>query len=337
MAASPSTPKIGVYVLSEFAFCPRAGLVAFEQDREDMGEAPGPTPRLGYLPDYSVQLIEEGINQSWNRIWGVLTLSPIVGLVLFWTYLFGNPEAAIILAVVLAGWLLVWLVKQLKNVAELKKKLDAAQAAAPKKPDPNLAVSQSVHWWSLLKAGFAFRDYVKPHDDREWNLIGHPWGVLESGATRIPVFRKLDGKEELHHQHTVRMAAYCRLMEACQGGRAPYAIILFGDGYDGVTIPNTNANRATFEQALAQARRVLASVESDQLVPEQPANLTICSGCHVGEPRVYREGESETVLRGETWIPMTKAGVDGRSYHSRCGDRFHWVPPHNQAKELKLC
>ena len=70
MAAQDATPWIGVHVLTEFIFCPRAGLIAFEQQRIDPGEEIDGAPRLDYLPDFEIELIEAALQKTWSGIRG---------------------------------------------------------------------------------------------------------------------------------------------------------------------------------------------------------------------------------------------------------------------------
>ena len=60
-----------------------------------------------------------------------------------------------------------------------------------------------------------------------------------------------------------------------------------------------------------------------------------CSGCHCGKPRKHVAGKSDTILNGRA----TCAGADEggqRHYHSTCGDRFKWVPPHDDSIALGI-
>ncbi len=336
MAAGADTPQIGVHVLTEFVFCPRAGVVASEQERDDPGEDLFAAPRLDFLPDYSVRLIEEGLQHTWHDIWAALTIASPVGLVLFSLHMFGRSQEAVILAVTLSAGLLYWLWKLQLKIVELQRRLKAAADAVPQAPDPGLSEIQAVNWWSLLKAGFSPLQYDQPYEDRDWKLIGKPWRVLQMGPLRIPVFRKRQGGAELFPQHYVRMAAYCHLIEVCEGAEAPYGIVFFGDGYDGLTIPNSPVNRETFEEGLKQARRILQALDRDHLIPGKPARPVICHDCPVGRPQGYRKGQSETVLRRKQVPPFLTRGPDKQLYHSRCGDRFGWVPPHDRAVEKNL-
>ena len=92
----------------------------------------------------------------------------------------------------------------------------------------------------------------------------------------MPVFRKRKGEAKVFPQHIARMAAYCRVIEKAEGGSAPYGIILFGSGYDGVTVPNSDENRAAFRTALLRARRLVQAVQTGGLMPDIPSRSTVC-------------------------------------------------------------
>ena len=51
------TLELGVHVMSEFIYCPRAGIIALESDRDDMGIEEGAAPALGGIPRYEIDLM----------------------------------------------------------------------------------------------------------------------------------------------------------------------------------------------------------------------------------------------------------------------------------------
>ena len=106
--------------------------------------------------------------------------------------------------------------------------------------------------------------------------------------------------------------------------------------YEGVTVPNTSANRQAFYEGLRRVRRFITAVESERLIPDIPRDESICRGCHRGFPRVYRKGETDTELAGRKLPPYLTKGDDQRLYHGTCGDRFGWVPDHERAREKGL-
>jgi hypothetical protein len=157
--------------------------------------------------------------------------------------------------------------------------------------------------------------------------------VLTKDTTvRIPVIRKHRGDRVWREQHVVRTAAYCRLIKTCELGDAPFGVLMFAGSYDCLIIPNTSAAQFKFEKALEDARDLLGDIEAGTAA--EPTDKR-CSGCHWGKPCVYVAGETDTVLKGNTLVPLrTKA--KGRYFHCPCGDRFLWVPRHRDAIGLGI-
>lgn len=335
LIADNETAWVGVHVMTEFMFCPRAGLVAWEQGHDDRGEELDYIPPLTYLPDFSIELIERVLEQTWNGIWRTLTWTPPVLLVVFvcglrWDFrlMWGLVPLGLGLA--------AWLFQRFRIIAELARRLEVARAALPQEPDPNSQEMQPVNWWRLLKAGFTPVEYEEPHADEDWKLVGHPWRVLVKGSLRIPVFRKRRGSPQVFPQHKARLAAYCHLVERSEGGHSPYGVILFGEGHDGITLPNTSGHRQLFHNAIRELRNLIHGVRKNGLMPDIPQNLNTCQNCPIGRPRVHRRGITETKLPTGTLPVYQTLGEDHRLYHSPCGDRFQWVPPHERAEEKGL-
>src|SRR5690606_3300342 len=131
-------------------------------------------------------------------------------------------------------------------------------------------------------------------------------------------------------QHFARIAAYCHLIEISQRARSPYGLLLFAGTYEGWALPKNAASLAAFRDGVAEARATIASRE------EPPVAAPRCTGCHWGRPVVVKPGERQTKV-GNLLLPVhSKPGKDNRAYHSVCGDRFGWVPPHALATELRL-
>lgn len=336
MAAQDTTPWIGVHVLTECMFCPRAGVIAFEQKRIDSGEDIDGAPRLDYLPDFQIELIETALQKTWSGIWALLTWTPPVVLITGIAGLLVDWRIWLIL-IPLGLWLLRTLFSRFRDVLKLSARRRAAQAATPQEPDPDSTQSQPVNWWSLLKCGFTPVEYEDAHEDASWHLAGRPWRVLHKGSQRIPVFRKRCGEPKVYPQHVARLAAYCHVVEESEGGSAPYGVILFGNGYDGVTVPNSAENQQAFRNELMRARRLLQAVQKEGLMPDVPTRSTVCHDCWLGRPRMHRKGITDTHLDGQQLPAHRTRGEDQRIYHSICGDRFRWVPPHDRAAAKGLC
>ena len=56
-----AVPSLGIHVMTEFEYCPRAGLVAYESNREDTGEESS-VENLDYLPLYDLREINRELN-----------------------------------------------------------------------------------------------------------------------------------------------------------------------------------------------------------------------------------------------------------------------------------
>lgn len=329
------TPHLGVHVLTEFMFCHRAGILAYEERRDDPGQELDAPPRLDYLPDFSVREIQDALQRTWTRIWAAALFSAVIGGLVVPPLLALNRVLTVVGLVILARPAFRWLARRFHDVIILQRRLRAAIEAPPDEPDPTLMSIQPVNWWSLRKAGFSVLNYEDGYTDDALKLSGRPWRVLQRGSLRIPVFRKRNGESALYPQHHVRMAAYCHLIESCEGAESPFGIVLFGETCEGLTVPNSLENRKAFLDALEAVRHVIQQVESGDHTPERPGS-TVCSQCPAGRPRQFEEGRSETVLNGRPIQPHQTRGVDRRLYHSRCGDRFVWVPPHERAMRKKL-
>ena len=328
-AKNPSLPVV-VHVLAEYVFCPRAGLLAQEESEDDLGEENWPRiPRLDYLPDFDRLPIEQTLEAKWRGLWMTLTWIP-VALFMGWCfhrYVSPMPTLLVVGACVFTA---LRVVKHMREIFVLVTRLHASRTAQPAIPDPHLEIPQPVNWWSLLNAGFASVEYEGPHKDDKLALAGRPWCVLHRGGLRIPVFRKIAGEPKLHHQHFVRMAAYCHLLTVTEGGDSPYSVVLFGRGYDGVAVPNLEKYQREVPVRLDRLREMLSAVRDCRGMPEAPHDNR-CRGCHWGKP----QRSTLSTLAGTQRIKRTR-GNDGRIYHCDCGDRFDWVPGHELAEKLGL-
>lgn len=306
MEASGSDPWLGVHVLTEFVFCPRAGVFMYEAPEEDPGEEIL-APSLDYMPRYDLRRIEDALEEVKRRIWGLFLIAMGIGAatgVLTWIV---HPE---VVWLGIAGLLAVrWkLPPHFKRALILAWRQRECLLAEPREPDLDSKEIQPVNWWELLHAGFRSIPYKDNLVDDNWRLAGRPWRVLRRGSERIPVFRKRRGDTKIHRQHIVRMVAYCHLLCVAEAAESPYGIVLFGDSHEGVAIPNSPGMRKVFHDELVDARSVVQWAEEDDELTG-PENESRCWRCRLGRP--FTE--------------------DGLSYHSDCGDRYDWIPPHQKA------
>ena len=338
---------IGVHSLSEFVFCPRAGLISFGQQTDDTG-TDGWTPDLSYSPPYDMLAIEPQITELRNEQQAI-GLGMAVGVAfLVMLYLFVKPFVTLlffIVAVPIALFFLNRLVRIQLRVLQLSKTLAEyrnAERIQPKLENPEL---EEVPWLSLMRAG----DLERCHDpfiDEELGLAGQPWKLFRSGKLCLPVFkckmpkpRLADGGDKainlLYRQHYVRMAAYCELIQRCTGHLSPAGIILFAGTYRAVVV-KVDADPKIKEElqlAIESAHETISIFKAKHCV-EQP-DENICSGCPHGFPRRFNYA-STSILKDGTPVPTKLHVIGEKTVHSRCGDFFKWVPPHKQAYEYQL-
>jgi len=333
MEARGADPWLGVHVLTEFVFCPRAGLCMYETPEEDSGEEILP-PSLDYMPRYDLRQIEDALEDVKRRLRERLLVAMGIGAataVLAWIV---DPEVVWLgmVGLVVVGWRLPALLKRAVILAWRQRRCLLAQ---PREPDPDSQEIQPVDWWELLHADFRSVPYKDSLVDENWRLAGRPWRVLRRGGQRIPVFRKRRGDARIRQQHLVRMVAYCHLLCVAEAAESPFGVVLFGDSYEGVAIPNSPGLRKVFHDALVEARSVVQRAQEGDK-PSPPENQAQCGGCPLGKPFVYRPGITEYKLGHETLAPDTRFGEDGRCYHSHCGDRYGWIPRHKKAVDKGL-
>ena len=316
----------GVHELTEFVFCPRAGLQCRRESLGDTGQELDRLPRLDYLPDFDVVEIRATLNELAQQMETFVIGTIIGGFCLFLVAAFINWIPA---ATIAAGYVfpLRWYLQQWNICRQLEQRLRDARSQPADEPPLPLTQQVRVNWWSLLKAGMTPVEYEEGHRDPTLCLSGRPWRVLQRGSLRIPVFRKRSGPPELHPQHFIRMTAYCHLVAECELAEVPYAIVLFGDDFDGIAIPNRPQDGQPFRDALQSARDVLLEFETQCKPPPLPEPTSACRNCHWGLPRRC-DGEQNSTFQ-------TK-GRDEVLYHSPCGDLFGWVPPTERARQLGL-
>ena len=134
-------------------------------------------------------------------------------------------------------------------------------------------------------------------------------------------------------QHLVRTMAHCHLIEVTEGAICPYAVVLFGDTYQGVTIPNIRENRDKFYTALEHVRKMIKQSDAGEWQPPEPASTKICSTCPHGFPLPAIE-QIKTLRHGQPLEPFLLVNRKGRVFNCRCGGRFRWKPGHERNARL---
>lgn len=335
----PTRRTIGVHVLSEHVFCPRAALIASESGPDAGDEEPNLGPRLDLLIDYDEHKFTEALHKAWGemRLWLTL-MAPAIFAVMLAVWF-----QSVLTALVLSLPIFILLAKcwdTLTRIIAMVRERTRFRAAPERVIDPEPTEIGRLSWWSLRKVGFDCNRPPDPLTDPAAIITGRPWRQLRRGSIVIPVIRRRRGSADWGQQHEVRLAAYCDLIEKCEGAAAPFGVILFAGTSDCVIIPNTNARHLLFARALKEAVKFLEP-HADGTPPTNPPTDSRCKGCPHGKPRIFQQGTSETILNRKRLTACTaKSGSpDGKlrgEFHCTCGDRFRWTPPHKDAVALGI-
>jgi len=329
-AKAPLKPGIGVHTLSEYVFCPRAGVLAWESKAADQGEDGSPIgPRLDGFHDYDEHRFCEEIQAAWGQLRLWLTLLAPSLLLAFVIWRMYSPLSAVI-STLPAFYFVARIFETTRVIFSLVRERAVLRAAPAAEIDLAPQQIHEVNWWTLRKSGF---DYAKPNDTySDGELNGRPWRLLiKETMWRIPVIRKHRGERIWGHQHVIRSAAYCRLVEALEGGQAPFGVLMFAGSYQCLVIPNTPEVRAKLNQAIRELNEFLEFYDRLGFMPGVPADNR-CRGCPWGKPVEFHE---PTILNGRELPAIRIEGIRKGNFHCACGDKFSWVPPHEDTERLK--
>lgn len=324
---------LSVETLAQIVFCARAGVIAHELSLEEESEEVAQHFNLDYAPRFHLAGIEEALNRLTTSLarWGWAGAATLVAAGLAFVIGFQLVLIPLGFALMVISWIAA---KRINRIVELSDWRGAARDAVPKEPGPTAEQHQRINWWEVLAAGFDSISAREPYRDDERVLKGKPWRVLRKGSLRIPVIRASNNEQQgapLPH-HAIQVAAYCRLLRVCEGFESPYAILLFGDSWEGLAVADTEVLQTSLGDAVKVGAELLADAKSHD--PPAPRDRLVCAACRFGRPVVYR------VERGSPWWADNGRvhGVpkNGRTFHSCCGDRFDWTPPHAKAERLKL-
>lgn len=330
-----SLPDLGVHVLSEYLFCPRAAVLALESGEADSHPEPDLGPRLGEWADYGEQRFAEELQATSNILWQLMAmLAPALLLTFCLGVLFS------LFVGVVAALPACYLIGRCWDTASHLRKLLSEKRMFDRAPEQEINLAPEtmieVNWWTLRKAGFDCLKPQEPHRDPHLRLTGRPWRILTKGTTlRIPVIRKHRGARTWGKQHIIRLAAYCQLIETCEAGQAPFGVLMFSDTYEVKIFPFTQEARASLLRSIDEAREFLRVHREGKYDPKPPLDKR-CSGCHRGYPRRLPPMGILTAMREQALEQYLIRALNHPEYHSECGDRFSWVPPHDRAAELKL-
>ncbi|MCA9151681.1 MAG: hypothetical protein KDA92_20395 [Planctomycetales bacterium] len=328
--------RLSVHAFGQFEFCARAGIYAHEQPNEqDVDE---PLPRLGYLPNFDVEKIEERLRAELNLV-GVLLLA--CGALIFGFHLGANRYAVyrVILSLGFAsavGLLVVSCYRVLRLLAR--------RTAARWMPEVDLRQLgvrvTAVSWWSLLRAGCEPMVFLRPLLHPTLPLEGNPWRVLVWGSWRIPVIRTGGRRlgptrDTVYKKHELRLAAYAEMLEATPHVEVPFGLVFTADSHRGLCVPLTLDVRERLARRFERAMVLIDSSQIQQCDPRLPDDRTRCANCELGKPQPISDEEIKLARRNGRRL-LVLADVPGAKFHCECGDRFDSIPPHQETLARRL-
>lgn len=339
-----NTPMIGVHSLSEFEFCPRAGIISFGEQSDDPGMERS-VSHLDYLPFYELKKLDE----EFDRILLRIKIKSAIGLIFLLFAGVGYVLSAFwlsFLILIFLGLLAVQFTKDLKRAWELDSIRNQFIKAPALRLNLENPMPEYVDWRSLLKGNFDIHKNTDVYHDQKLNIRGRPRKILKRGNLWIPVFfasRKPKPRREnsdlpqhqVYQQHYVRIAAYCRLIEANTDFQSPFGIVVFARDYRAIAIKNNRQCREAMERSLTRAREFLNHPNHNRTAAK-PSSTALCFGCHYGRPIPHRPGESELIHLG-TVVEARSHIAQHDHVHSHCGDMFPpEIPRHENAIKLNL-
>ncbi|MEZ6100705.1 MAG: hypothetical protein R3E01_17180 [Pirellulaceae bacterium] len=328
LQAADDDPEVTASTIAEYTFCPRAGILTHEGGFTDPEEE---LPSLTLLPWYEQAAIEEAYTHALYVLFA-FPIGLLAGVVILSLLFLGH----FIYPFLLVGSIAVWALfakRAYQRWREIGERRLAAQLATECNPVPGKNAFQPVDWWGLLLAGYEVRRPESALHDESWKLSGKPRRILQKGTMSIPVHRIRKPEGPILPQHIVRVMAHCHLIETTEGANSPFAVILFGNTYQGMTVPNTKENRERFYSALERVRTAITESDAGERQPPEPITGNACSACHFGHPRPVAL-EDKTMRYGEPLDPVLFHNGK-KVFHCDCGDRFHWKPKHERTRKLR--
>jgi len=336
---------LSAHVMSQFIFCERAGIIAYESNQEDSGSEFEPAPALGGLPLYDVDLIKQRLERLEMQLRNDAVY--VFGFTLFCLVVMRfHFEAGLVLLASFASLGLWWygsaILDDVDAYWKLKRRLRTAEAAKVQEPNWDLKVQQEVNWWELLAAGWESSEPRQALRNHQIGVVGKPWRILHRGIQRMPVLRiRVDDDSgqmlqfHPHEQQRARMAAYSFLIETCERGDAEWAIVLLGDGDRGIAYPIGRADWQALHDGLPRAREAFGRYKIEDWRRPRLPDDNRCRKCPFGRPLLV--GARESNLKERPAPQHLTSDRHNRLYYSTCHERFGGkVPPHERAIELEL-
>lgn len=314
---------IGVHELTEFVFCPRAGIHAVEYPEQ--ANPVLQAQRLDYSPDYELGILWDALLRRLRSIL-TITIGGVFGICIT-TFSEHSSRFMFQATIVCLCWF--FLKPTLRELPSLCQTIQKARTAEPAEPNLDNRAIEQIGWWQLIAAGYEIIK-LDPIRNDKLKIATRIWRVMRRGNTMIPVFhRRSKNSGEPLFQHEIRIAAYCYLLRA-NGFESPFGVIL-DHGTEMCWIIKDNAKRQQqLVSEILRARAMIDSAAQGEEIPE-PRNATACRGCHWGEPK--KEAATKYIILSGGEAQPSTIWRNGEKIRSICGDRFTWFPPFERDHE----
>lgn len=335
---------LGVHTLTEFEYCPRAGLISHYQEKEDEGHD-GVVENLNYMPLYELAALQRKFERTARTCRRLVAGAILVALLVMAAQWASNPLAHGLLTAtggVLLAVLGYQLCRRLWLTARLAWTIRGYAKASSQRPDLNSAEEELLDWRRLIR-GFDLQRTEALFFDQDLGLGGSPWKLLRRGNLCIPVFRCRQPKaksqfrnaasKHLYRQHYVRIGAYCELIERTTGDLAPFGVILFSGTFTAVAIKPSGGSLPQVKKATGEALEILQHYEATREADFPHASQ--CRRCPHGYPANYEPGADPVLGKNGPVAPLNHEVRWGK-VHSVCGDLFRWTPPHEKSIAIGL-
>lgn len=326
---------INAHALGKFEFCERAGLIAFESQQSDDSDDWQRTPRLDYVPIFDIARLNEKLEESTHQLTqsGIFILGVLVVVAIVSWLISKTLGIFLSFAIVVLGrkaFLHFLDSREFSRFIKQYKAADVAQLVEPR------AGVKRIDWWGLLKSDeFSSNKPEARFVSESLGLCGKPTQLATYRGRRIPVIVHFGELEKPKPYHLVRLAAYGLLIDENVGG-APveWGIILNPTTMKGLAVPISPDSKSAIKKKVSSFRSLIQDSQSGSEPIAPPSSY--CEECPYGRPRVHVKDVTETQRNGKKLPVYDKRANRGKRYHSPCGDRFQWVPPHELAVELGI-
>lgn len=329
-----SLPKfVNVHSLGKFAFCERAGTIAYEMEKEDTEDKEN-FPRLDYLPIFDLQALDERLKAISKELTMTIVVLVVVAL-LSLLLLFLIPVLG------LGMLFVVWLIARkadlhAKDSREISRRLKEEKAAKAGALEIPLLTLRDLSWWTLAKAE-EFNSIVPASEyaSKRLGLTGKPARVASYRGVQIPIILHSEDLQVPKPYHVVRLAAYALLLEANSTGKeSSCGFILNPNTMRLLAVPIGDKEKSEAKSLLQNSQNSLIATEQNTSPTAPPKSY--CEECPYGRPRPIVRGVTENNRHGEI-SPIRVTGTkDFTKYHSLCGDRFDWAPPHKNLEMFEV-